>query len=89
MALYGHVIRDQGICQGSNSDCWFFRALDRACLFFYGISIFRPFPSVIPSGFICCALPLWIFAVTPSGSVLSMEALEKSALCEHNNDAGA
>ncbi|KAL3093172.1 hypothetical protein niasHT_022622 [Heterodera trifolii] len=49
---------------------WRFMAmsLDRACLFFYG--------------FICCALPLWIFAVTPAASNVTSEAMDKSAFCE-------
>uniref|UniRef100_A0A914I8V5 Uncharacterized protein n=1 Tax=Globodera rostochiensis TaxID=31243 RepID=A0A914I8V5_GLORO len=49
---------------------WRFMAmsLDRACLFFYG--------------FICCALPLWIFAVTPASSKVTVEALDKSAFCD-------
>ena len=51
---------------------WRFMAmsLDRACLFLYA--------------FICCALPLWIFAATPTSTVpsgLAQAVVDRNALC--------
>jgi hypothetical protein len=46
------------------------RSLDRACLFLYA--------------FICCALPLWIFAATPTSTVpsgLAQAVVDRNALC--------
>jgi hypothetical protein len=49
---------------------WRFMAmsLDRACLFLYA--------------FICCALPLWIFAVTPTSTLPThYSVVDPGALC--------